>query len=179
MATYSNMERRLQLKAFLLACFVLHAQAGSLADIIHRRYNHPLVCDRLEAQLNQCLQGMRGIEDTIFKGQYTKQGTQDQITGCLKRELSETHTIRICDGDDSLETLLDCIETSLKDHVIFLISLGVPSFVDRIKTCLEKYEGSAVEDIVAGSSAPQGSGLHHERLEVMASSNITNETSVE
>uniref|UniRef100_A0A6G5A525 Putative secreted protein n=1 Tax=Rhipicephalus microplus TaxID=6941 RepID=A0A6G5A525_RHIMP len=132
MAAYSNMKHKLQLKALLLTWFVLHAaQAGSINDIIYRHYHHPMICDRLQAGIRQCLEVMSGIESNYFKNEYLNEGNHDQLMGCVMRELSERHTIRICKGDNSLKMLTGCMASSLKDHVIILFRWRVAAFVKK------------------------------------------------
>uniref|UniRef100_A0A6G5AGN5 Uncharacterized protein n=1 Tax=Rhipicephalus microplus TaxID=6941 RepID=A0A6G5AGN5_RHIMP len=90
-----------------------------------------MICDKLQAGIRQCLEVMSGIESNYFKNEYLNEGNHDQLMGCVMRELSERHTIRLCEGDNSLKMLTGCMQSSLKDHVIILFRWRVAAFVKK------------------------------------------------
>ncbi|XP_075559462.1 uncharacterized protein LOC142590977 [Dermacentor variabilis] len=134
------MECRLNLGVVLLACLVLQAQA-SIVDILKRHFGKEDMCDKLRNRLKTCLNGLEGLEVRYFKNRLRYQGTQDQLMGCVRRRLVEAHIVTICDGNNSEEILVGCVNTSLRDHVSPMVRWRVAKFANKIKVCFGKYKG--------------------------------------
>nr|XP_050029808.1 uncharacterized protein LOC126525884 [Dermacentor andersoni] len=146
------MECRLNIGVILLACLVLHAQA-SVIDILKKHFAKEDICEKLSNRLKTCLNGFEGLEVRYFKNRLSDQGTQDQLMGCVRRRLVERHIVRICDGNNSEEILVGCINTSLREHVSPIVRWRVARFANKIRVCLGKYKGKD-ESRREGTSMP-------------------------
>ncbi|KAK8762106.1 hypothetical protein V5799_026628 [Amblyomma americanum] len=123
------------LEVLILACIILHVHSfESTTDST----NEGEVCDRLDSRLKSCLAGMTGFEQRFHKKKLAQQGVQDQIVGCIRRKVREEQMMWLCEGAESEDLLVGCIDESLKDHSTFILRSRITRFTKGITACLKK-----------------------------------------